>query len=230
MLFQLQYMQPQTPSVQSAATIIYKSPLTHLRLDKMATISQTIFPKAFSWMKNFVFWLKFHWRLSPRVQLAPNRRQAIIWTSADPINWRIYATLGGYELTHMFILSVCKSLSTVWAPESFIHQETYEHIITQNLTNYMPQISLIANYKNILDLIMKQLLQSSILTLNQHLQFTTYKSFATWVFILCYISQQYSKQKYNLNSRITMQNPYCICRLQFIIECLHITLPSIFEM
>ena len=27
MLFQLQYMQPQTPSVQSAATIIYKSPL-----------------------------------------------------------------------------------------------------------------------------------------------------------------------------------------------------------
>ena len=43
MLFQLQYMQPQTPSVQSAATIIYKSPLTHIPLDKMATISQTIF-------------------------------------------------------------------------------------------------------------------------------------------------------------------------------------------
>ena len=35
-------MQPQTPSVQSAATIIYKSPLTHLPLDKMAAISQTI--------------------------------------------------------------------------------------------------------------------------------------------------------------------------------------------
>ena len=30
-------------------------------------------------------------------------------------------------------------------------------LITQNLTNYMPQLSLIANYKNILDLIMKQL-------------------------------------------------------------------------
>ena len=27
--------------------------------------------------------------------LAPNRRQAIIWTNADPIHWRIYATLGG---------------------------------------------------------------------------------------------------------------------------------------
>ena len=48
MLFQLQYMQPQTPSVQSAATINYKSPLTHLPLDKMDTISQTIFSNAFS--------------------------------------------------------------------------------------------------------------------------------------------------------------------------------------
>ena len=29
--------------------------------------------------------------------LAPNRRQAIIWTNADPIHWRIYAALGGDE-------------------------------------------------------------------------------------------------------------------------------------
>ena len=169
MLFQLQYMQPQTPPVQSAATIIYKSPLTHLPLDKMATISQTIlFSNAFSRMKHFVFWLKFHWRLSQGSNwqsssigldngLSPIRRQAIIWTNADPINWRIYATLGGDELTQMFIVSVCKSLSTVWAPKYFIRQESYEHKITQNLTNYMPQLSLIANYKNILDSIMKQL-------------------------------------------------------------------------
>ena len=31
--------------------------------------------------------------------LAPNRRQDIIWTNADPIHWRIYAALGGDELT-----------------------------------------------------------------------------------------------------------------------------------
>ena len=31
--------------------------------------------------------------------LAPNRHQAIIWTNADPIHWRIYAALGGDELT-----------------------------------------------------------------------------------------------------------------------------------
>ena len=31
--------------------------------------------------------------------LAPNRRQAIIWTYADPIHWRIYVALGADELT-----------------------------------------------------------------------------------------------------------------------------------
>ena len=43
--------------------------LTHLPLDKMAAISQTIFSKAFSWMKSFVFWFKFHWSLFLRVPL-----------------------------------------------------------------------------------------------------------------------------------------------------------------
>ena len=42
--------------------------LTPLSLDSMATISQRIFSDAFSWMKNFVFWLEIYWRLFPRVQ------------------------------------------------------------------------------------------------------------------------------------------------------------------
>ena len=29
--------------------------------------------------------------------------QAIIWTNANPIHWRIYAALGGDELTHLFL-------------------------------------------------------------------------------------------------------------------------------
>ena len=29
--------------------------------------------------------------------LTPNRRQVIIWTNADPINWRMYAVLGENE-------------------------------------------------------------------------------------------------------------------------------------
>ena len=35
------------------------------------------------------------------MQLAPNRQQAIIWTNADPIHWRIYVALGGDELMNM---------------------------------------------------------------------------------------------------------------------------------
>ena len=32
--------------------------------------------------------------------LAPNRRQTIIWTNADPIHWRTYAALRGDELDY----------------------------------------------------------------------------------------------------------------------------------
>ena len=62
-------------------------------------------------MQSFVFWLKFHWSLFLRVHLtkilhsigldngfALNRRQAIIWTNADPVHWHVYAALGGDEL------------------------------------------------------------------------------------------------------------------------------------
>ena len=47
--------------------------LTHLTLDKEVgqngLISQKTFSDVFSWMKNFVFWLKFHWSLFLRAQL-----------------------------------------------------------------------------------------------------------------------------------------------------------------
>ena len=32
--------------------------------------------------------------------LTPNRRQAIIWTNADPIDWCIHGVVGGDKLTH----------------------------------------------------------------------------------------------------------------------------------
>ena len=74
--------------------------LTHLPLDKMAAISQTIFSDAFSWMKSFVFWLKSDWNLYNWQWLALNRRQAIIWSNVDPVHWGMYAALGRDELIH----------------------------------------------------------------------------------------------------------------------------------
>ena len=43
--------------------------LTHWGRDKMDAVSQTTGSNAFSWMKMYWFWLKFHWTLFPRVQL-----------------------------------------------------------------------------------------------------------------------------------------------------------------
>ena len=67
---------------------------------------------SFSWMKNFVFWLEFHWRLFIRVHLTINQRQAIIWTNADAINWRIYAALGWDGLN--YFTSLCDVLVVVY--------------------------------------------------------------------------------------------------------------------
>ena len=55
--------------VHQRAFAIWVPTLTHLLLDKMATISQTTFSNAFSWMKKFDFLLKCHWSLFLWVQL-----------------------------------------------------------------------------------------------------------------------------------------------------------------
>ena len=58
----------QEPFSASASALSERGCLTHLSLDKMAAISQTIRSNAFSWMKTFVFWFEFHWSLFPRVR------------------------------------------------------------------------------------------------------------------------------------------------------------------
>ena len=47
--------------------------------NKMATISQTVFSDAYSWMKRFLFWLKFHWSLFLRVQLTITQHWLRLW-------------------------------------------------------------------------------------------------------------------------------------------------------
>ena len=78
--------------------------LTHLSLDKMAAISQKTLSKAFLWMRSFAFWLSGQLTKPSKSLnngLAPKRRQAIIWSNADPIHWRKYAALGGNELNYI---------------------------------------------------------------------------------------------------------------------------------
>ena len=71
----------------------------------MAALSQTTFSNAFYLMKICEFCLRFLWISFIKVGLeyssigsdnglAPTVRQAIIWTNADPVHWRIYAAQG----------------------------------------------------------------------------------------------------------------------------------------
>ena len=86
----------------------------------MAAISQTIFSDAFSWMKNFcilnIFSLKFVSKdpidNNPAMVYIMTWRQAIIWSNADPIHWRIYAALGEMSFDE-FITSVKTSYGTL---------------------------------------------------------------------------------------------------------------------
>ena len=92
--------------------------LTHLPLDNMAAISQTIFSDAFLWM------------------ISPNRWQAIIWISADPSNWHIYAALGGDELTHHLPLSWTWITFNPRLPRSIIRSSW----LTPNVNLYVSRI------------------------------------------------------------------------------------------
>ena len=53
--------------------------------------------------------------------LGPIRPQAIIWASADPIQWRIYAALDGDELTHWGVL--------VFYEERFFNEKQWKKIL-----------------------------------------------------------------------------------------------------
>ena len=59
------------------------SRLTHLPQDKMAAISQTTFSDAFSSMKTYIFWFKFHWSLFLGVQLTIFQQWFREWLGAD---------------------------------------------------------------------------------------------------------------------------------------------------
>ena len=57
-------------SMRIVFSVLIQGPvLTHWGWDKMAAIFQTTFSNAFSWMKTYKLWLRFHWSLFPRVQL-----------------------------------------------------------------------------------------------------------------------------------------------------------------
>ena len=88
--------------------------VTHWGRDTMVTILQMKFWNAFSQMKMFYFdwnWIEIRsWLYNQKFTnigsdngLAPNRRQAIIWTNDGLDQWRIYALISLHELNDILI-------------------------------------------------------------------------------------------------------------------------------
>ena len=74
---------------------------THLPLDKMAAISQTTFSSAFSWMKSFESWFKFHWSLFPGVKLIIRQHWFRQWLSTEQATSHYLNQCWTSSLTHL---------------------------------------------------------------------------------------------------------------------------------
>ena len=79
--------------------------LTHWGWDKMAATSGMIFSNAFSWMKMYEFWFKFHWSLFPMLQLTIFQYWLRQWLGTNQVTshhlnqwwldyWHIYVSIG----------------------------------------------------------------------------------------------------------------------------------------
>ena len=64
--------------------------------------------------------------------LAPNRRQAIIWTNADPVHLRIHAAQGRDELIHSATYYMVLSLALRQLYDSIRCQESYSDDIIKS--------------------------------------------------------------------------------------------------
>ena len=101
--------------------------------------------------ESFVFWFQFHWSLFQKSNwqcliigldsgLVPNRLQGVIWTTFEPIHWRIYTApcvgvglewVGGGEFNHPSIdcvLSTCLHFSDGGQTYQIFMSSTHESL------------------------------------------------------------------------------------------------------
>ena len=113
--------------------------LTHLGRDKIATILQTTFLNAFSWIKilEFRFHLNFievcslgsNWQqvsIGSDNGLVLNRQQTIIWTKSESVQWHIYGSPSLNELT----------VHVLYAWTAYSNGTLYSYLLPLNLILY----------------------------------------------------------------------------------------------
>ena len=109
--------------------------LTHWGQVKMSTILQTTFSNAFSGMKTYEFWLRFHWSFFLRLELTIFQHWFRWWFGAYQaashflnqwwlVYWSIYASLGLKELMGPKYQTDYLFYHTI----SFVWQHTYHWI------------------------------------------------------------------------------------------------------
>ena len=65
-----------------------------------------------------------------------DNRWAIVWTNADPIHWRIYASPGGDELTIYCTLSNLSKSRCNQNTKIFIHENTFGNVVYKMPANF----------------------------------------------------------------------------------------------
>ena len=106
--------------------------LIHWGRDKMATNFLMTFSKAFSRMKIYEYWLRFHWSLFPRIKLTILQHWFRQWLGASQVTshyltqwwlgyWRIYASFGLSEWIHLNTrLLAREGVKVLWCQEKLV--------------------------------------------------------------------------------------------------------------
>ena len=106
--------------------------------------------KCYTWMKSFIFRFEIHWvcsqgsnwqysNIGPDDGLAPARRQAIIWTNADPVHRLIYAALRGDGLnlalvkSHLDITMMTSSNGKIFRVTGHLHKSQWHRALMVSL-------------------------------------------------------------------------------------------------
>ena len=74
--------------------------------NKMVAVCQTTFSNSFSWMKNVLFWFKFHWNLFPKIELLKSLCWINYWPGVENVPSRFGAE-NPYEYHHLDLKLVC---------------------------------------------------------------------------------------------------------------------------
>ena len=114
--------------------------LTHWGRDKMAAIFHTTYSNAFSWMKMYEFWLRFHWSLFLRVKLTNNNIPALVQIMSwcpwgdKPLSEPMMAQLTDVNMRHSASMRLNELIGPLGSES--MKFEDYNNFLQKKLENF----------------------------------------------------------------------------------------------